>query len=158
MIQRIIIPALLIVVITYAIVYGAARLAVDMYTVEKEVLNVSELFPSTIESKFVIVVPGEEGDEVVDAKLTGTFKGVKILRQVGSERIPITSLIIENTVINLESYGLETNISYKLCIQPYYDFGEQGIKNVVEMSEYNFRDYTIKYSIIDAPDSITIIF
>ena len=143
-----------IIAITYTMAIGAAHLAVNMEEVVEETLDVSKLFSPTINAKFEITVD----NEIVYSEVSGTFKGVKLIMQVGSERIVVTDLIVEDTIINLIPYGFEVGTPYELCIQPYYDFGEYGIKNVVEMSEYNFNSYTVKSSEIEAPTTITIIF
>ena len=145
---------LFIIVITYTMAMGAAHLAIHMGEISEETLNVSRLFSPTIKAKFEIPVD----DKLVYSEVIGVFKGVKLIMQVVSERIVVTDIIVENTIINLLPYGFEVGTSYELCIKPYYDFGVYGIKNVAEMSEYNFNNYTIKSSEMDAPTTITIIF
>ncbi len=154
MIKKTISMALLIVAMTCTIAIGAAHLAVNMKAVSEEVLNVNELFPSVIHAKFEIAVD----NELVYSKVVGSFKGVKLIMQVGSERTIITDLVVEDTIINLVLYGFEVGTPYELCVQPYYDFGVYGVKNVAEMSEYNFSSYTVTSSEIGPPTSIKIIF
>ena len=146
--------AIFIIAITYTMAIGAAHLTVNMEEVVEETLDVSKLFSSTINAKFETTVD----NQLIYSEVSGTFKGVKLIMQIGSERVVVTDLIVEDTIINLIPYGFEVGTSYELCIQPYYDFGEYGIKNVAEMSEYNFNNYTVKSSEIEAPTTITIIF
>jgi len=156
----IIIKTLMLICIVIAIfcgyqkAYGAAHLTVNMHPVEEEELIINDLFPETIISKFEI----EEEGKLVYVNRVGTFIGIKLIRQIGTERIELTSLIITDTTINLESYNLEKNIAYQLCIKPYYDFEDLGILNVSAMSEYNFSNYIIKSSKILPPKTITFIF
>ena len=146
---------ILFIAMTCTMAIGAAHLAIHMGEVSEETLNVNELFSSVIHAKFSIINSAGQSEY---SQFVGSFKGVKLIRQIGSERIVMTDLIVEDTVIDLTAHGFQTNTQYELCIKPYYDFGVHGIRNVAEMSEYNFNNYTIKSSEVDAPISITIIF
>ncbi len=140
--------------LSYQRVYGAAHLIVNMCSVEEEVLTVSNLFPKIIFAKFEVT----NQNKLLYESRKGVFIGVKLIRQVGTERTELTNLIITDTTIDLKTYGLKENTTYELCIKPYYDFEELGILNVSYMSEYNFNNYIIKTSKVLPPKSLTLIF
>jgi len=127
----------LIIILCIFFCFGAAHLAVDFNQTNGTTIDVSKLFPGEITSVFNKKINSKY--ERVKAK--GVLYGVMFLKQSGEERVSIDSRIFSDTIINLNDLENFEPGKYEIIIKPYYLFKDFGIKNVSQMSEYNYIDF-----------------